>query len=182
MFSPGHRLSHRAGLLISPTSYRRSTWRSTRSSNEMDRRCPLTAPALREPSGPLPTRPMPANRGCGPKPFLERLRTGPVWVKLDTNGSRPAVLREILVGQLVDYVAMDVKAPPDRYIELAGSQADVADIDASMRLLRGSSVDYEFRATVIDSWHREADIIEIARWIAPARRYILQRFNPHTTR
>ncbi|MBN1313188.1 MAG: hypothetical protein JXB30_17400 [Anaerolineae bacterium] len=83
---------------------------------------------------------------------------------------------------MVDYVAMDVKAPPDRYIELAGSQADVADIDASMRLLRGSSVDYEFRATVIDSWHREADIIEIARWIAPARRYILQRFNPHTTR
>lgn len=114
-------------------------------------------------------------------PFLDRLRDWPVWVKLDTNGSHPAVLREILARQLVDYVAMDVKAPPNRYTGMVGQQADMADIEASIALLKTSPMDYEFRTTLIAGWHQQADIIEIARWITPARRYILQRFNPHAT-
>ncbi|MBN1426946.1 MAG: anaerobic ribonucleoside-triphosphate reductase activating protein [Anaerolineae bacterium] len=111
-------------------------------------------------------------------PFLSRLRGRPVWIKLDTNGSHPAVLREILSGQLVDYVAMDIKSSPERYPAIAGSQANVRDIDVSIGLLKHSAIDYEFRTTVIDNLHQETDIIEIAQWLAPCKRYILQRFNP----
>ena len=96
-------------------------------------------------------------------------------VKLDTNGSDPAQLRRLIAEKAVDYVAMDVKAPLDRYGELAGAPVDTAAVGESIDCLLGGRVDYEFRTTVAPQLGTE-DIQAIAARIAGARRYALQPF------
>jgi pyruvate formate lyase activating enzyme len=115
-------------------------------------------------------------------PFLRRLHSPGLDIKLDTNGSRPDVLAALLEEGLVDYVAMDVKAPPDKYALLCGvASVDLGAIERSMALLREGAVPYEFRTTVVPGWLAEEDVAEIARWIAGARRYVLQSFRPLNT-
>ncbi len=118
----------------------------------------------------------------GLMPFLRRVRERGFDVKLDTNGYRPDVLAALLDEGLVDYVAMDVKAPPIKYPLLAGrASVDVARIERSVDLLRGSGLPHEFRTTVVPGLLDEADVEEIARWIAGAERYVLQQFRPRRT-
>jgi len=107
--------------------------------------------------------------------FLSELRGIGLLVKLDTNGSRPESLAELLERGLVDTVAMDVKAPLHRYRDYAGTAADIAAIETSMQLLRARAPDYEFRTTVAPGLGGE-DLVAIARWIAGARRFFLQPF------
>jgi pyruvate formate lyase activating enzyme len=103
-------------------------------------------------------------------------------VKLDTNGSRPNVLKKLLADGLVHYVAMDIKAPPDdRSYSRAIGVRSAGILDAVMKsvsLLMGSGTDYEFRTTVVPSLHSQGDIQEIAQWIQGARSYVLQKFRP----
>ena len=98
-------------------------------------------------------------------------------VKLDTNGCDPARLAEILNQGLVDYVAMDVKNAPARYAETVGIPGfNPAPVEESIRLLRKSTVDYEFRTTLVRELHRPEDLDAIAAWLAGAPRYYLQNF------
>jgi pyruvate formate lyase activating enzyme len=103
-------------------------------------------------------------------------------VKLDTNGYRPDVLAALLDEGLVNYVAMDVKAPPHKYHLLAGrTDLDLTRLERSLSLLRDGETPYEFRTTVVPGLLDEEDVEEIARWIAGAERYVLQQFRPlHT--
>lgn len=113
--------------------------------------------------------------------FLRRLREMGLDVKLDTNGYRPQVLEKLSDQGLVDYVAMDVKAPPDKYPLLAGrSSVDVERIESSIRLLHSSGC-CEFRTTVVPGMLDEIDIEGVARWIEGAERYVLQQFRPQGT-
>lgn len=90
-------------------------------------------------------------------------------VKLDTNGCDPARLAEILNQGLVDYVAMDVKNAPARYAETVGIPGfNPAPVEESIRLLRKSTVDYEFRTTLVRELHRPEDLDAIAAWLAGA--------------
>jgi pyruvate formate lyase activating enzyme len=115
-------------------------------------------------------------------PFLRRVRARGLDVKLDTNGYRPDVLAALLDEGLVDYVAMDVKAPPEKYPLLAGrADLDVARLSRSIGLLRDGGVRHEFRTTVVPGLLDEADVEGIARWIAGAERYVLQQFRPLRT-
>ena len=115
-------------------------------------------------------------------PFLQRLHEKNLDVKLDTNGYRPEVLSDLLRAGVVDYVAMDVKAPPGKYAQLAGiPHLAVARIDRSIDLLKGSAVPYEFRTTVAPGLLDGDDVEAIARWIAEAARYTLQQFRPVDT-
>jgi pyruvate formate lyase activating enzyme len=107
--------------------------------------------------------------------FIKRVKRLGLLVKLDTNGSRPDVVERLLDEDLLDYVAMDVKAPPDRYDALCGTRVDLAAIRRSIALLIEQAPDYEFRTTVAPTL-TEADVRAIADLIAGARRYILQRF------
>lgn len=87
-------------------------------------------------------------------------------VKLDTNGSRPGVLKELVAAGLVDYVAMDIKNAPSRYAETAGvSKVDLAAIEESAAFLMSGAVDSEFRTTVVLPLHDEASIEEMGRWL-----------------
>ena len=115
-------------------------------------------------------------------PFLRRLRSLDLDVKLDSNGFFPEVLAAALEEGLVDYVAMDVKAPPEKYALLAGRPGlDLAPLERSMALLRAASIPYELRTTVVPGLLDEHDIVAIARWIAGAPLYVLQPFRPlHT--
>lgn len=110
-------------------------------------------------------------------PFLRRVKELGYAVKLDTNGTRPEVLRALAGEGLVDYVAMDVKNSPARYALTAGvPAAELSGVFTSMDFLLSGTVDYEFRTTVVRELHTEADIAAIADRIAGARRYFLQNF------
>jgi pyruvate formate lyase activating enzyme len=114
--------------------------------------------------------------------FLRRVQARGLDAKLDTNGYHPDVLAALLDEGLVNYVAMDVKAPPEKYPLLAGrADLDVARVERSIELLRNSGVAYEFRTTVVPGFLAEEDVEEIARWIAGAKRYVLQQFRPLNT-
>ncbi len=98
-------------------------------------------------------------------------------VKLDTNGLRPDVLKELLQSGLLDYVAMDLKASQAKYSQLCGCNVDVDLIDRSISLLLESGVQYEFRTTVAPELDGN-DLRDMSEWIAGARHYVLQQYRP----
>ena len=102
-------------------------------------------------------------------------------VKLDTNGSRPEVLKALAAEGLLDYVAMDVKSSPGGYAAAAGCEGDTAAVEESLRFLLDGSVDYELRTTVVSPIHTEKEMSELGAWLAQvsprkARRFFLQPF------
>lgn len=108
--------------------------------------------------------------------LLRKIRALGFLIKLDTNGTRPNVVRALLDEGLVDYVAMDIKNSPARYKETCGG-ADVLDaVKETAALLMEKAPDYEFRTTAVHPFHTPEDIAAIARWLQGARRYFLQQF------
>ena len=109
--------------------------------------------------------------------FLEKVRALGYKIKLDTNGSFPDRLQEIISAGLVDRVAMDIKNAPELYAKTVGLPAlDLAPIERSKELLLRGDVDYEFRTTVVKGLHTEESITGAAKWIAGAKEYYLQQF------
>ena len=102
-------------------------------------------------------------------------------VKVDTNGTMPQVLRGLIDGGSVDYIAMDIKNSPAKYAATVGVRDfDIRPIEESAALLleRGGAgeVDYEFRTTVVKGFHEEQDFHQIGAWLKGAKRYFLQDF------
>lgn len=97
-------------------------------------------------------------------------------VKLDTNGSNPAMLRECL--PMLDYVAMDIKTAPEQYPALTEFKAVEKVIESAEELI-SSNADYEFRTTIIEPVHNAAIMHEIGRILTGAKRYVIQPFVPH---
>jgi pyruvate formate lyase activating enzyme len=110
--------------------------------------------------------------------FIEKIKKHRLLVKIDTNGAYPEKLGELFEKQLVDYVAMDVKAPKSKYHQLAGLPVEMAKIEASIDLIKTKAPAYEFKTTFIPSLLKKEDIIEIARWLSGADAYYLQQFKP----
>lgn len=98
-------------------------------------------------------------------------------VKLDTNGTRPAVLETLLRKRLVDYVAMDVKASATKYDNVCGVPVDQGSVNRSIRLLLDSDIDHEFRTTLAPQLTCE-DIVDISCRVRGANRYVLQECRP----
>ena len=113
----------------------------------------------------------------GVEDFLRNIKAMGYAVKLDTNGSRPRRLRDLVRAGLVDYVAMDVKNSRDRYAETVGiPNFDLGPVEESVAFLLEGTVDYEFRTTVVRELHTAESLRDLSRWIAGARRYYLQGF------
>lgn len=109
--------------------------------------------------------------------FIRRVKELGYLVKLDTNGSRPQVLEQLLQEGLPDYVAMDIKASPNRYATAAGlRELDFDKIRQSICLLMESDIPYEFRTTVVKGIHTLEEFEEIGRLLQGCRAYYLQRF------
>ncbi|HQA48041.1 MAG TPA: anaerobic ribonucleoside-triphosphate reductase activating protein [Bacillota bacterium] len=113
---------------------------------------------------------------AGLEPFLGEVKRRGFLVKLDTNGTSPGVLENLLKNKRVDYVAMDIKAPFEKYEKVAGRPVDIEAIKRSIDLVRDLSADYEFRTTVCRELLEVGDVLEIAEYIKGSRRYILQNF------
>lgn len=97
-------------------------------------------------------------------------------VKLDTNGSFPEKLKTAVDKKLVDYVAMDIKAPEAKYSAVCGNDSVLPAVRESVEFLKQKPVEFEFRTTVAATLHEVDDFAEIGRWIAPVERYFLQPF------
>lgn len=109
--------------------------------------------------------------------FLRQVRALGVNIKLDTCGYLPDVIESLLRENLVDMLAMDIKAPPAKYACLTGmAQIDLERIQASIALIRNSGLAYEFRTTVVSDWITLEDIAEIANWLDGVQWYVLQQF------
>ena len=109
--------------------------------------------------------------------FLEKVRALGFLVKLDTNGSFPDRLRELVQAGLVDRVAMDIKNAPGLYARTAGVPLlDLAPIERSKEFLLEGTVEYEFRTTVVKGLHTRESLLEAAEWIRGAKEYYLQQF------
>lgn len=111
------------------------------------------------------------------KDFLKKIKDMGYSIKLDTNGYRPQVLKDVVNNGLVDYVAMDIKNSKEKYALTCGlDNMDMAKIEESIEFLMNGKVDYEFRTTIVKELHNEDDIQDIVSWIKGAKRYYLQGF------
>ena len=99
-------------------------------------------------------------------------------VKLDTNGTHPAIVRKLADEKLIDYVAMDIKSSRGHYARLAGSPGEklLAAVEETAAFLMEGQLDYEFRTTVVRELHEQEDFEAIRDWLAGARRYYLQAY------
>jgi len=96
--------------------------------------------------------------------FLRQIKELGYNIKIDTNGSFPERLREVIERGLVDYVAMDVKGSKEDYEQIANSKIDIEKIEESMRIVSGFK-DYEFRTTIVKKYHDAEKIKSLAEWL-----------------
>ncbi len=109
--------------------------------------------------------------------FLAKVKDLGYKVKVDTNGSRPDMLKQAVCDGLIDYAAMDIKNAPDQYAKTIGlSEIDMQDIEKSKNFLMEDHVTYEFRTTVVKGIHTGDDLERLAQWIEGAKAYFLQGF------
>jgi len=135
---------------------------------------------------------------CGGEPtvnkdlpkFIQKIKNLGYAVKLDTNGSNPEMLHDLIENNLVDYVAMDIKGPmgPNsqfsifNFQSILGENVKIENIQKSVEILKRGMVDFEFRTTVVPNVHQKEDFIEIAKWIGgPEIKYYLQGFRAEKT-
>ncbi len=153
---------------------------------------------------------------CGGEPtihkelpeFIKKIKKLEFLVKLDTNGSNPEMLEKLVGQELLDYIAMDIKAPigaknekpktprptavsglgkdqkhklkiKNKYEQTVGVRVNLKEIEKSIKIIKNSGVDYEFRTTVVPSIHTKEDIVQIAKDLSPAKKYYLQNFEPN---
>ena len=108
--------------------------------------------------------------------FLRKIKDLGYDVKLDTNGSRPSVVKKLAADDLIDKVAMDIKACPSNYHVLTGVNVDLDAICETAGWLLNGDLDYEFRTTVVRELHSEKDFQEISQWLSGAKSYYLQAY------
>ncbi|EOC99573.1 anaerobic ribonucleoside-triphosphate reductase activating protein [Caldisalinibacter kiritimatiensis] len=113
--------------------------------------------------------------------FITRVKKLDYLVKLDTNGTNPELLKNLIDNKLIDYVAMDIKAPFDKYEDVVNVKIDIENIKKSIDIIRNSNIDYEFRTTVCKELLTKEDIIELAESIKGSKRYIMQNFKDGET-
>ncbi len=126
--------------------------------------------------------------------FCRRVKEMEYNVKLDTNGCNPEMIKKLTSENLIDYVAMDIKSPREKYFQAIGGKIFFEEVDGgrgdfwknnlldniekSIDFLKEERVEYEFRTTVVPGLLSERDVKKIAKWISPAQRYYLQEFRP----
>jgi len=109
--------------------------------------------------------------------FVAKIKALGFAVKVDTNGSFPERLKELIDSGNVDYVAMDIKNSKEKYALTAGTDNfSLENIEKSVGILKNSDIDYEFRTTIVDGFHTVEDIASIGEWIKGAKGYYLQNF------
>lgn len=110
------------------------------------------------------------------KEFIKNIKDLGFVVKLDSNGTNPNILKELLEENLLDYIAMDIKAPLEKYEQIVNCNVNIENIKKSIDLIMNSNVEYEFRTTVLKSQLSYDDFEKIGKLISGSKKYYLQKF------
>jgi len=110
--------------------------------------------------------------------IIGRIKDLGLRIGVHTNGTSPKDLKKIIDDKLVDYIAMDIKAPLDKYKKVVDVEVDVSLIKDSVGLIKKSNIDYEFRITVVPGLVDKEDIKEISEWLSGSKRFFIQQFKP----
>ncbi len=113
--------------------------------------------------------------------FIAEIKERDFEVKLDTNGTNPEMIYDLIKKRLIDYIAMDIKNIPSKYAEVTASQVLVYKIKKSVEIIKKGEIDYEFRTTVVPDLHSKEDIKKIGQWLKGSKRYFIQQFRPLNT-
>ncbi len=113
--------------------------------------------------------------------FLVKIKKIGLDIKLDTNGSNPELIKTLFKDRLIDYIAMDIKGPLDRYEEISGSNVNTDNILHSISLIKEAEIDYEFRTTFVPGIHNKNDLLDIVHLIKGSKQYFIQNFRPNNT-
>lgn len=133
--------------------------------------------------------------------FIKKIKRLGYAVKLDTNGTNPKMLQKLINQKLIDYVAMDIKGPLEKYHTITGRRINIDKIKESVKIIKqlslnpstlskvegrnyphqSASIQYEFRTTVVPTLHEKSDFIKIAKWLSGTNKYYLQKFRPALT-
>ncbi len=108
--------------------------------------------------------------------FLSEIKDMGYKIKLDTNGSNPKLLKEIILKGLADYVAMDIKNSPEEYILATGVDKFQTEVEESKDFLLEGNIPYEFRTTVAKGIHTKESMLSLAKWIEGAEKCYLQQY------
>lgn len=109
--------------------------------------------------------------------FIQNIKKRGFLVKLDTNGSNPEMLENLVKNDLVDFIAMDIKTSILKYNKL-NAENKISQVQRSINIIKDSKKDYEFRTTVVPKIVDEEDIKEIAQWLNGVKKIVLQQFRP----
>ncbi len=112
--------------------------------------------------------------------FIQKIKKMGFKVKLDTNGTNPQVIERLLMEKLINYLAMDIKAPAKKYDLVTGVQPDLAKIEKSITIIKKSGLPYEFRTTVVPELIIKDDIKEMGIMVKGAEKWFLQKFKSDT--
>jgi pyruvate formate lyase activating enzyme len=112
--------------------------------------------------------------------FVSKVKALNIAIKIDTNGSSPSILEEVISSGMIDYIAMDIKSTPEKYQEISGIDV-FSQIQRSISLIMSSRLPYEFRTTVFPRFHDLSDFEEIGKMIKGSDNYFVQNFRPQTT-
>lgn len=113
--------------------------------------------------------------------FIKTIKEMGYLVKLDTQGTNSKILKKLIEDKLIDFVAMDVKGPLDKYVMLAARPVDLDTILESISIIRDSGIDHEFRTTVVKEQINPSDFQKIGELVKGAKRFALQKFRPGNT-
>lgn len=108
--------------------------------------------------------------------LIKKIKKLGFLVKIDTNGSNPELLKRVIDLKLSDYIAMDIKAPLEKYEKVTCVKVDPEKIKQSIKLIMDSGLTHEFRTTLLPSLHTKDDVVAMAKLIKGARKYCLQGF------
>ncbi|HOZ36970.1 MAG TPA: anaerobic ribonucleoside-triphosphate reductase activating protein [bacterium] len=110
--------------------------------------------------------------------FIQKIKALGYLVKLDTNGTNPDRLTQLIKRRLIDYLAMDVKASLPNYTKVVNVKVSPADIKKSIKTIMDSGLPYEFRSTLLPALHSREEVLAMSELISGASRYFLQKFFP----
>lgn len=110
--------------------------------------------------------------------FIKKIKEMGFLIKVDTNGSNPKMLKELIDNKLVDYIAMDIKASLEKYDKVAGVKVNKEKIKQSIDILRNSDIDSELRLTCVPTLHSKEDIKKIGEWLKGNKKMFIQQFQP----
>jgi len=113
--------------------------------------------------------------------FIQKIKKMGYAVKLDTNGTHPEIVAEVIKEKLVDYIAMDIKNQIDRYDQATGVRQYKEQIKESVKLIMQGGTPYEFRTTIVPGIHTPEDFLVIAQWLKGAKKYWLQKYEDGKT-